>query len=99
MMMMPGSLAGRPPQVVAAPTGSGKTGVMELAILRLLSKHIAPDGSFKPPGGAAKVVYLAPMRALVQEKVKSWRERWVRSRRRQGWRLLLLPTRMALLWI
>jgi hypothetical protein len=66
--------------VLAAPTGSGKTGVMELAVLRLLSRHVAPDGSFRPPGGATKVVYLAPMRALVQERVKSWQDRWgVRS--------------------
>jgi hypothetical protein len=62
-------------QVVAAPTGSGKTGVMELAILRLLSKRISPDGTYDPPAGAVKVVYLAPMRALVQEKVKSWQDR------------------------
>ena len=39
-------------QVVAAPTGSGKTGVMELAILRVFSSR--------------KAVYLGPVRALVQ---------------------------------
>ena len=66
---------GRWLQVVSAPTGSGKTGVMELAMIRLFSKRITADGSFSPPAGAAKVVYLAPMRALVQEKVKSWRDR------------------------
>jgi ATP-dependent DNA helicase HFM1/MER3 len=48
---------------------------MELAMLRLLSKRISPGGIYDPPAGAVKVVYIAPMRALVQEKVKSWQDR------------------------
>ena len=71
--------------MLAAPTGSGKTGVMELAVLRLMSRHIGPDGGFRPPGGATKVVYLAPMRALVQERVKSWQDRWGQGAR-PAWR-------------
>lgn len=59
-------------QVVAAPTGSGKTGVMELAILRLVSGYIDQHNQFVLKPGSLKVVYLAPIRALVQEKVKQW---------------------------
>lgn len=55
-------------KVVAAPTGSGKTIVMELAILRMLSKYIR-NGIFHPSLGATKVVYIAPTRSLVQERV------------------------------
>ena len=61
-------------QVVAAPTGSGKTGVMELAILRLVSGYIDQDHQFVLKPGSLKVVYLAPIRALVQEKVKQWQQ-------------------------
>lgn len=61
-------------QVVAAPTGSGKTGVLELAILRVMSQYIDHTGTFKLTPGASKIVYLAPIRALVQEKVKQWQQ-------------------------
>ena len=40
--------------VVAAPTGCGKTGVMELAILRLLSRKIDNAGQLLPRNGASK---------------------------------------------
>ena len=45
--------------VVSAPTGSGKTTIMELAICRLVSS--AEQGSYK-------VVYQAPTKALCAEK-------------------------------
>ena len=61
-------------QVVAAPTGSGKTGVMELAILRLISVYIDQNNHFVLKPGSLKIVYLAPIRALVQEKVKQWQQ-------------------------
>ena len=61
-------------QVIAAPTGSGKTGVMELAILRLVSGYIEQHNQFVLKSGSLKVVYLAPIRALVQEKVKQWQQ-------------------------
>ena len=61
-------------QVVAAPTGSGKTGVMELAILRLISVYIDQNNQFVLKPGSLKIVYLAPIRALVQEKVKQWQQ-------------------------
>lgn len=42
--------------VVSAPTGSGKTGIFELCILRLLSKSLTPTGQFNHPGGSQKIV-------------------------------------------
>lgn len=48
--------------VVSAPTGSGKTAIMELAICRLVGS--AQQGSYK-------VIYQAPTKALCAEK-KRW---------------------------
>eukprot|EP00877_Chromochloris_zofingiensis_P003071 jgi/Chrzof1/12765/Cz07g06210.t1 len=62
--------------VVSAPTGSGKTGVMELAMLRLLYRHIQSDGQLLSPKGRTKIIYLAPIRALVQERVADWGNRF-----------------------
>ncbi|KXZ47537.1 hypothetical protein GPECTOR_34g696 [Gonium pectorale] len=72
--------------VVSAPTGSGKTGVMELALLRMLSKHLIPaagehggavaGGVLRPLRGTCKAVYVAPLRALVQERCKDWQARF-----------------------
>ncbi len=52
--------------VVSAPTGSGKTGVMELCILRLLSKLIDSHGRLAINSGMFKTIYVGPSRALVQ---------------------------------
>lgn len=49
---------------VGSPTGSGKTVVAELAIWHAFKEF---------PG--SKVVYIAPMKALVRERVDDWRER------------------------
>jgi ATP-dependent DNA helicase HFM1/MER3 len=63
--------------VLSAPTGGGKTVCMELAILRLLSRHVdASTGHFRHRPGLLKVVYLAPAKALVQEKVQEWTARF-----------------------
>lgn len=66
-------------QVVSAPTGAGKTGVMELAMLRLLSKHLSgPAGQapaslgdrsktqlqFKPMNGSHKIIYLGAVSSM-----------------------------------
>ena len=48
--------------LMGAPTGSGKTVCSELAILRAFSAH--PE---------KKVVYIAPLKALVRERVDDWR--------------------------
>ena len=59
--------------MVAAPTGSGKTGVMELAMLRTWASRVdSQSGAFSHPKGAAKAVYVAPLRALVQERHADW---------------------------
>eukprot|EP00894_Picocystis_sp_ML_P001241 jgi/Pico_ML_1/51758/g319.t1 len=58
--------------VISGPTGSGKTVVMELAILRLLSQSLTLDGTWIPPKGKLKTIYVAPLKALVQEKRSDW---------------------------
>lgn len=47
---------------------------MELAILRLISVYIDQDEQFVLKPGSLKIIYLAPIRALVQEKVKQWQQ-------------------------
>ena len=48
--------------LVGAPTGSGKTAIAELAILRLFSKT-----------SEGKVIYIAPLKSLSRERVKDWK--------------------------
>ncbi|WVQ77811.1 hypothetical protein IAR50_007501 [Cryptococcus sp. DSM 104548] len=55
--------------VVSAPTGSGKTTIFELAFLRSLT-YKTPDESTKP-----LAIYIAPTKALCNEKAKDWQER------------------------
>ena len=62
--------------VISGPTGSGKTVVMELAILRLLSQSLTLDGTWIPPKGKLKTIYVAPLKALVQEKRADWSNRF-----------------------
>ncbi|XP_022669999.1 U5 small nuclear ribonucleoprotein 200 kDa helicase-like [Varroa jacobsoni] len=59
--------------LVCAPTGAGKTNVALLCMLREIGKHINPDGIIN--GDAFKIVYIAPMRSLVQEMVGSFSKR------------------------
>src|SRR5690606_27974782 len=49
--------------LLGSPTGSGKTIVAELAILRLFNER--PE---------QKVVYIGPMKALVRERLEDWQE-------------------------
>jgi ATP-dependent DNA helicase HFM1/MER3 len=49
--------------VVSAPTGSGKTAVLELAVLRM---HAGATGRH------VKAIYIAPLKALCQEKFNDW---------------------------
>ncbi|XP_020552576.1 DExH-box ATP-dependent RNA helicase DExH17 [Sesamum indicum] len=58
--------------VISAPTGSGKTVLFELCIMRLLSKFISGDGKFTNLKGTLKTIYIAPSKALVQEKLRDW---------------------------
>ena len=54
---------------LGAPTGSGKTVCAEFAILRVLQE--AALGVSK-----GKVVYIAPLKALVRERVSDWKKRF-----------------------
>lgn len=51
--------------VITAPTGTGKTVLFELAIIRLLESD-----------SSAKAVYLAPTKSLCSERYKDWAERF-----------------------
>ncbi|OMO69422.1 hypothetical protein COLO4_29060 [Corchorus olitorius] len=62
--------------VISAPTGSGKTVLFELCILRLLSKFISGDGRFVHIKGTQKAIYIAPSKALVQEKLRDWNQKF-----------------------
>ncbi|XP_075663067.1 ATP-dependent DNA helicase homolog MER3-like [Castanea sativa] len=62
--------------VISTPTGSGKTVLFELCILRLLSKFISEDGRFIHIKGTLKTIYIAPSKALVQEKLRDWNEKF-----------------------
>uniref|UniRef100_A0A182P3D4 DNA 3'-5' helicase n=1 Tax=Anopheles epiroticus TaxID=199890 RepID=A0A182P3D4_9DIPT len=53
--------------VVNAPTGSGKTVILELAMLKLATQ--AGDAPFR-------IVYIAPTRSLCAEKFQDWKERF-----------------------
>jgi len=66
-----------------APTGSGKTVLMELALIASLGTRLSEDEKFlvendmtETTRGKRKVVYLAPLRALVSEKLEDWGRRF-----------------------
>uniref|UniRef100_A0A8C4WSM1 Helicase for meiosis 1 n=1 Tax=Eptatretus burgeri TaxID=7764 RepID=A0A8C4WSM1_EPTBU len=52
--------------VVCAPTGSGKTVIFELAIIRLLLENQGPNFT-------AKIVYMAPIKTLCRERYEDWK--------------------------
>nr|KYP63300.1 putative ATP-dependent DNA helicase HFM1 [Cajanus cajan] len=62
--------------VISAPTGSGKTVLFELCILRLLSRFISTEGRFIHVKGSLKTIYIAPSKALVQEKLRDWNNKY-----------------------
>ncbi|KAH9611678.1 hypothetical protein KSS87_017396 [Heliosperma pusillum] len=53
--------------LLCAPTGAGKTNVAVLTILQQIALNRGPDGSFNH--SSYKIVYVAPMKALVAEVV------------------------------
>nr|XP_028588650.1 probable ATP-dependent DNA helicase HFM1 isoform X2 [Podarcis muralis] len=55
--------------VICAPTGSGKTVIFELAIIRLLIK-------VQMPWLNIKVVYVAPIKALCSQRFDDWKEKF-----------------------
>jgi activating signal cointegrator complex subunit 3 len=56
--------------LIGAPTGSGKTIMSELAILNLFKTH--PE---------KKVIYVAPLKSLVKERLKDWIPRMQKIRK------------------
>ena len=52
--------------------GAGKTNVALLTMLREIGKHINSDGTINVD--EFKIIYVAPMRSLVQEMVGSFRK-------------------------
>ena len=59
--------------LICAPTGAGKTNVAMLAILREIHQHMSADGKINL--GAFKIIYVAPMKALVSEMVGNFSHR------------------------
>lgn len=59
--------------LVCAPTGAGKTNIALLAMLREIGKHRAADGGIALD--AFKIVYIAPMKALVHEQTVNFQAR------------------------
>ncbi|XP_071827411.1 U5 small nuclear ribonucleoprotein 200 kDa helicase-like isoform X1 [Apostichopus japonicus] len=59
--------------LLCAPTGAGKTNVALLTILREIGKNINTDGTINTE--AFKIIYIAPMKSLVQEMVGNFRKR------------------------
>jgi activating signal cointegrator complex subunit 3 len=58
--------------LICAPTGAGKTNIAVLTILRLIGQHMDAAGGV---GRDFKVVYMAPMKALVAEVVEKFQQR------------------------
>lgn len=59
--------------LLCAPTGAGKTNVALLCIMREIGKHINLDGTIA--ADEFKIIYIAPMRSLVQEMVGNFGKR------------------------
>jgi pre-mRNA-splicing helicase BRR2 len=60
--------------LVCAPTGAGKTNVAVLTMLHEVGLHVQPDGTLNR--GKFKIVYIAPMKALVAEMVGNFQKRF-----------------------
>lgn len=58
--------------LICAPTGAGKTNIAILTILRLIGQHMDAAGGV---GRDFKVIYMAPMKALVTEIAEKFQQR------------------------
>ncbi|KAL1512518.1 hypothetical protein ABEB36_002100 [Hypothenemus hampei] len=64
--------------VISAPTGSGKTSIFEIAIIRhlmLIEEHEAEDLSLGLVHNN-KIVYISPIKALCQERLIDWHKKF-----------------------
>lgn len=59
--------------LLCAPTGAGKTNVALLCMMREIGKHINADGTIN--ADEFKIIYIGPMRSLVQEMVGNFGKR------------------------
>lgn len=59
--------------LICAPTGAGKTNVALLCMMREIGRHINADGTINIDD--FKIIYVAPMRSLVQEMVGNFGKR------------------------
>ncbi|KAG9438151.1 U5 small nuclear ribonucleoprotein [Apis mellifera carnica] len=59
--------------LLCAPTGAGKTNVALLCMMREIGKHINADSTIN--ADEFKIIYVAPMRSLVQEMVGTFSKR------------------------
>lgn len=59
--------------LICAPTGAGKTNIALLAMLQTIGAHLKSDN--KPDLSKFKIVYIAPMKALVNEMVLGFQKR------------------------
>ncbi|XP_064459339.1 probable ATP-dependent DNA helicase HFM1 [Ornithodoros turicata] len=57
--------------VVAAPTGSGKTVIFELALIRLLMRK-----SFQEIDRSSRAIHMVPLKAICAERYKDWQEKF-----------------------
>ncbi|KAK1926565.1 putative Pre-mRNA splicing factor [Papiliotrema laurentii] len=63
------------PMLICAPTGAGKTNCAALAMLRTIGQFRDPDTGFIDRD-AFKIIYVSPMKALVQEQVAAFGKRF-----------------------
>ena len=76
--LLPAALEGSGNLLLCAPTGAGKTNVAVLTMLNCMARYrTSPDddASLAMDLGAFKIVYVAPMKALVQECVLNFGKR------------------------
>ena len=59
--------------IVSSPTGSGKTALFEMAMCRLFASNVASGN--KVASKAKKIVYIAPNKALCEERQGDWSKR------------------------
>jgi len=63
------------PMLICAPTGAGKTNCAALAILRTIGQFRDPDTGYIDRD-SFKIIYVSPMKALVQEQVAAFGKRF-----------------------
>ncbi|KAL9182447.1 hypothetical protein ACHAXT_013099 [Thalassiosira profunda] len=61
--------------IVSAPTGAGKTALFEMAMARMFSCDLSARGGVGCVSKARKAVYVAPNKALCEERQADWAKR------------------------